>query len=398
VLNVRSDFPFTARRVNGRPLTYFDNAATTQKPRVVIDALVSLYGDGIANVHRAVNFLADDVTQQYEQAREIIASFIGAGTEQITFTANATHGINLVCASLAQKSPLKVVTTTLEHHSNMLPWRQHGDVVFAPWSDTGELDLEALNTIIQKERPSLVALSSASNFLGTLRPIKEIVRRCHERNVPVLIDASQSVAHESCDVAAVDCDYLVFSGHKVYGPGGIGVLYIKDAKNTGFAPTIFGGAMVKEVHEGSHVLADFPYRLEAGTPHIEGVIGLAAAVSYVESLGLVEIRAHEALLTERAKSALAATDATRLLGPPAGMPSAPIVAFELANLAPSSVAKILAERANVIVRSGFHCAQPAHDALKAGPTLRASFGVYNTVQEVELFVQTVRTLIRVTAA
>jgi len=381
-MNVRSEFPFLGRQVNGRPLVYFDNAATTQKPRPVIARLNGLYESGLANVHRSVNFLADEVTAEFEQARETIATFIGASRSEVSFVSNATQAINLVCSGLARQGPLRVLTTTLEHHANLLPWQVYGRVSLVPWDEGGRIDLAALRLLL-RDRPTLLAVSSASNFLGTLQPVREIVRLCREADCLVLLDVSQSIAHQRCDVEDLGCDFMVFSSHKVYGPSGVGVLYIRNATQRGLPPWIYGGSMVKEVRSDAFVLNDYPYRYEGGTPHIEGVIGLAAALEFVEGLGFDAIAAHETMLTRRVKRVVQALPGVRLLGPAADAPSAPLAAFDVRGMQAAAVARILAERANIIVRSGFHCAQPAHDRLHAGPTVRASFGIYNTAEEVE---------------
>jgi cysteine desulfurase/selenocysteine lyase len=382
VLNVRSEFPFLARRVNGRPLIYLDNAATTQKPTHVIDRLTELYTSGLANVHRSVNFLADEVTAEFERARETVASFIGASRSEVVFTSNATNAINLVCSGLARQGSLKVLTTTLEHHANLLPWKVYGTVSLVPWDPTGVIDLTALRELLRRDRPTLLAVSTASNFLGTLQPVEDIVRLCREAGCLVLLDVSQSVAHQRCDVEALGCDFLVFSSHKIYGPSGVGVLYIRGATQRGLPPWVYGGSMVKEVRADTFVLNDYPYRYEGGTPHIEGVVGLASALTYVEDVGFDAIAGHEAALTRQAKRILQTLPGVRLLGPPADTPSAPLASFEVRGIQAPAVARMLAERANIIVRSGFHCAQPAHDALHAGPTVRVSFGVYNTSEEI----------------
>ena len=382
MLNVRADFPYLLRVVNGRPIVYLDNAATTQKPRQVIDRMVALYSDGVANVHRAVNFLASEVTDAFETARETCARFIAADPGEIIFVSNATHGINFVCHALTSDGPIRILTTTLEHHSNLLPWTARGSVDLIPWDRQGHLDLDALEEKLSS-RPALVTVSRASNFLGTLQPIRRIVEACHQAGALVLVDASQSIAHEPHDVRELDCDFLVFSGHKIYGPGGTGALYVKQRLVPRMKPLFIGGAMVKEVHADRYTLNDAPHCFEAGTPNIEGVIGLAEAIDYVERLGYDAIGRHESALVAYAKRQLATIDSIRLLGPDAGEPSAPLVPFEVRGLDSGAVAKILANRANVIVRSGFHCAQPAHDTLNAGPTVRASFAVYNTAEEID---------------
>lgn len=394
MLDVREDFPFLKRQVNGRPVIYFDNAATTQKPRQVIDCLVHRYAAGIANVHRAVNFLANEVTEEFERARETIARFIEAQPHEIVFVANATQAINVVCHSLSIKKggPLRVVTTTLEHHSNFLPWAQKGTVDLIPWTEAGEINLEDFRQRLGS-RPDLVAVARASNFLGTLRPVKELATVCRDAGVPILVDASQSIAHEPHDVRDLGCDYLVFSGHKLYGPGGTGVLYMRGDVMDQMPPVFLGGSMIKEVHAENYVLNDMPYCFEPGTPHIEGVIGLAAALEYVNHIGYARIGAHENALVQYAKAQLRKIPGVAMYGPPPGSPCAPLVAFEVKRLAPTAVAKVLGERGNVIVRSGFHCAQPAHDQLGIGPTVRASFAFYNTRAEIDRMVEILKTLV-----
>jgi cysteine desulfurase/selenocysteine lyase len=407
MLDVRNDFPFLKRHVHGKPIIYFDNAATTQKPQQVIDSLVRRYESGIANVHRAVNFLADEVTEDFEQARETMARFIGCQAREIIFTANATQAINIVCQALSLKKgkPLHVLTTTLEHHSNLLPWTQKGTVDFIPWQMTGEIPWEAfvkslsgkpaspLPTAGQASgRPDMVTVARASNFLGTLHLVKKFATACREAGIPILIDASQAIAHEAQDVRNLGCDYLVFSGHKMYGPGGTGILYARHDVMEHLPPVFLGGSMIREMHALDYVPNDVPYRFEAGTPHIEGVIGLAKAAEYILTIGYDRISSHEAELVQYAKSHLKKIPGLTVYGPPAGEMCAPLVSFAIDRLAPTAVAKILGERANVIIRSGFHCAQPAHDQMGIGPTIRASFAVYNTQGEIDAMTGTLRAL------
>lgn len=392
MLDVRRDFPFLDRPVRDGSLIYFDNAATTQKPRVVIDRITGLLSSGIANVHRAVNFLADEVTEAFEGARETVSALVGTGPSNLVFTAGATHAINLVCRSLSADGPVRVLATSLEHHSNLLPWRDRGEIIWVRWDpQSGAIDLGDLRERLRL-RPHLVAMSRASNFLGTLQPVAEINAAAREAGVPVLVDASQSIAHERHDLDELGCDFLVFSAHKMYGPSGVGVLAVSDRMLARLRPLLLGGQMVKEVRRDDHVLNDVPHRFEAGTPNIEGVIGFAAAVDYVQALGYDAIAGHEAALVQHAKRRLAQLPGIRSFGPPAGAPCAPLVAFSVAGLQSGDVAKILANRANVIVRSGFHCAQPAHDAVGAGPTLRVSFAVYNTTSEIDRMIGVLETL------
>lgn len=391
MLNVRGDFPYLDRRVHGRPLVYLDSAATTQKPRSVIERVVARYTNGIANVHRAVSFLAEEVTDEYESSRETVARFLGCDAREVVFALNATHGINLVCDGLASKGDLRVITTTLEHHANLLPWIARATVELTPWTTSDGVDLEGLRNRLstaETARNTLVTLSTASNFTGTWNRVEEAVRICHEHQALTLVDASQSVAHERVDVSTTGCDFLVFSGHKVYGPSGVGVLFGRGSHLESLQPMVLGGHMVKEVHIDRMVLNDIPHRFEAGTPNIEGVIGLGAALEYIESLGFDAIAAHEHALVQETKERLSRLASVRMYGPAPGQPSAPLVAFDVQGLESVAVAKLLAGRANVIVRSGFHCAQPAHDELHARPTVRASFGVYNDMHDVDVLCDT----------
>lgn len=387
----QGDFPFLDRRVNGLPIIYLDNAATTQKPRVVIDQIATLYRDGLTNVHRAANFLGDETTQAFEDARDTVARFLQADASEIVFFANATQAINVLCVALATAGQLRVITSTLEHHSNLLPWARNGTLAFVPWAEDGTLDLDALGPMLAAGA-DLVALSASSNFLGAVQPIRDIVETCHRYGVPVLIDASQSVAHQRLDVRSLDCDFLVFSGHKVYGPSGVGVLYSRGDRLQALTPVFVGGGMVKEVHADRWVPNDLPHRFEPGTPHIEGVIGLAAALDYVDTLSWPAIEAHEQSLVLHAKNALSALRGVRVLGPAPGRPCVPLVSFQLQGLEPAAVARALSRRRNIVLRSGFHCAQPAHDRLGAGPTLRASFAVYNTHDEIDVMVDLLQSL------
>jgi cysteine desulfurase/selenocysteine lyase len=390
MLDVRCDFPFLNREVNGSPLIYFDNAATTQKPRAVIECIQNLYASGVANVHRAVNFLAEEVTELFEESRRTVARFIGAHPREIVFVSGSTHALNFIAASLNGSRPPRVLTTTLEHHSNLLPWK---NAEFIPWAASGVIDTDALHRKLRTQ-PDLVAITHASNFLGTIQPVREIIAACKERHVPVLVDASQSIAHVPVNVRELECDYLVFSGHKIYGPSGTGVLYIHHKHLDAIRPLFVGGSMVKEVHAGHFVMNDIPYRFEAGTPNIEGVIGLGTALNYLNALGYEAVAQHECRLVEYARERLARIPGLTLYGPPSGTPSAPLVSFQMRGLESGAITKSLAGRANIIVRSGFLCAQPAHNELGIGPTVRASFGIYNTLPEIDCMAELLETLRR----
>jgi len=394
MLPAREDFPALRRYHQGKPIVYLDSAATTQKPRQVIDRIQDLYLDGVSNVHRAVNFLADEVTTAFEESRETVARRIGAHTRETVFVQNATHGINYVWAALSARlnRPARVITSTLEHHSNLLPWMR-GTVRFVPWAEDGELSVSSLAGML-KEKPDLVALSTASNFLGTLQPVADIVAACHEAGTQVLLDISQTIAHARFDVNDIPCDYLVFSGHKVYGPGGSGVLFVREDHLDSTPPAILGGSMVKEVHQDRYVEQMAPHKYEAGSPCTEAVIGLAAALDYLDHFGEAEIAGYENALTQHALERLADLNDCKVLGPPVGKPRAPLVSFSLRGMEPNTVARTLSNRANIVLRSGFLCAQPAHDQLGVGPTLRASFALYNTREEIDQLVDLLRELRR----
>ncbi|MHC4269624.1 MAG: aminotransferase class V-fold PLP-dependent enzyme [Planctomycetota bacterium] len=396
MLNVRKDFPYLERTVNGKPIVYMDSAATAQKPRQVMNRILDLYSSGLSNVHRAVNFLAEEVTQAFEAGRETVARFIGAQTREIIFTYNATQAFNIIKSALSSDRKLRILTTTLEHHSNLLPWIQHCKVEFIPWGDNGKIDMEVMVSKLA-EKPDLMSIASASNFIGTLQPIQEIVAACKKAGVPVLVDASQSIAHRFYDVRELGCDYMIFSGHKIYGPGGIGVLYVRNDVIEKMEPVLLGGSMVKEVHANTYTVNDIPHRFEAGTPNIEGVIGLAAALDYFSKLGYEAVGDHEDELIQYTKQKLVDIKGLIQYGPPPGEPCAPLVSFHIKGLQPTAITKVLANRANVIVRSGFLCAQPAHDQLGIGPSVRVSLGVYNIKDEIDVMVEVLNSITRVLA-
>ena len=391
MLDIRADFPFLERRVNDKPIIYFDNAATTQKPKPVLEAILRVYSSGISNVHRAVNFLADEVTQSFELGRATVAQFIGAQSREIIWVNNATQGINVVCRAMGREKPLRVLTTTLEHHSNILPWMEIAEVGFIDWNTNGKIDVGSLTDKLSG-KPNLVTIGAASNFLGTIQNVREVIRICQSAGVPVLLDASQSIRHESFNVRELGCDYLVFSGHKMYGPGGIGVLYVRNDVLERMYPVFLGGSMVKEVHAQTYVLNDIPYRFEPGTPNIEGVIGLAEAVNYITKIGIGAIKAHEEKIVNYAKERLSEIKGLNMYGPSLGEDCGPIISFHLQGLESTAVAKILGNRSNIVVRSGFHCAQPAHDTLGIGPTVRASFAIYNSREEIDCLVDTLKSI------
>lgn len=389
MLDVSKDFPFLQRTVGGKRIIYLDSAATTQKPQCVIDKVSTVYRNGISNVHRALNFLADEVTVEFENARESVARFIGCSKNEIILTGNATQGLNLVATWLGGESKPKVLTTTLEHHSNLVPWLDKSNVEFVDWAENGQIDLEDLKKKLAKN-PDLFSIAWCSNLLGTVQPMERIMELCREAGVKTLVDASQSIPHIPCDVGQLGCDYMVFSSHKIYGPSGIGVLYVRSSELENLSPVFLGGSMVKEVHCDGYTLNDLPYRFEAGTPNIEGLIGLGEALEYVLDLGYEEIHTHESNLITYAKNCLSEIKEVTLLGPRPQEPSAPLAAFLVDGLESTAVAKILSNRANIVMRSGFHCAQPAHDQLSCQPSCRISLAVYNNYEDIDEFITTLK--------
>jgi cysteine desulfurase/selenocysteine lyase len=391
VERVRADFPALAQSVRGRPLVYLDNAATTQKPRVVVDAVVDVYRTGYANVHRGVHTLSERVTGAFEQARLTVARHLGAARpEEVVFVRGATEGVNLVAASFARPRlgpGDEVLLTAMEHHSNIVPWQlacaeRGARLRAAPISDRGEVLLEEYERLLS-ERTRMVALAHVSNALGTVNPVAEMVELAHRHGVPVLLDGAQAVPHLAVDVRSLGCDFFVFSGHKAYGPAGIGALWGRHDLLREMPPYQGGGEMIRSVSFERTEFADPPHRFEAGTPNIEGAVGLAAALDYLDRVGLDAIQAHEHELLERATAALAALPGLRLIGTAPG--KAAVLSFVLEGVHPHDVGTIL-DHAGVAVRVGHHCAQPVMERFGVPATVRASFGLYNTPQEVDALV------------
>jgi cysteine desulfurase / selenocysteine lyase len=389
---LRADFPILARSVHGRPLVYLDNAATTQKPRVVLDALASYYSSINANVHRGVHELSERATEAYEGARERVRTFFNASsTREIVFTRNATEGINLVAQSFAR--PLlapgdEVLISAMEHHSNIVPWQMAcaatgARLSVAPIDDRGELILEELERRLTA-RTRLLAVTHMSNALGTITPVREIVRMAHAHGVPVLVDASQAAYHMRIDVQRLGCDFLVATGHKLYGPTGIGVLYGREARLDAMPPFLGGGDMIASVSFEGSTWNVLPYKFEAGTPHMAGAVGLHAALDYIESVGFDRIAAHEARLLAAATTALEAVPGIRLIGTARNKGS--IVSFVMDGVHPHDIGTIV-DREGVAIRTGHHCAQPVMERFGVPATARASFAMYNTSEEVDALVR-----------
>jgi cysteine desulfurase/selenocysteine lyase len=380
--SIRADFPFLERLINGRKIAYFDNAATTQKPRRVITAVCDFYANHCANVHRGAHRLSEEASELYESVRGRVARFLGSDEQEIVFVRNATEAINLVSRSLQR--PGDILVPVSEHHSNLLPWRQARSVRPIGIDREGRIDLEDLR---RKLTPgvALVAVAHVTNVLGTVNPVKEIVELASANGSLTLIDASQSVAHLPVDVRALGCDFLVFSGHKMFAPSGIGVLFARGEALEELSPYQVGGGTVKSIDRDTHLFKEIPWCFEAGTPNIEGTIALGAAIDYIEGLGFPGIIEHERRLLAHTLEGLHNIGGVSIHSPARledGLCSA--IAFSLPRIDSQVVARILSDRLNVMVRSGFHCANPLHAELRLAPTVRASYSVYNTVAEIDL--------------
>jgi len=389
---IRKDFPILQREVHGRPLVYLDNAATTQKPLAVLDAMREEYLNANANVHRGVHYLSQQATQLHEAARERVRQFLNARkTEEIVFTRGTTEAINLVaqtfCSSQMQAGD-EVLVTDMEHHSNIVPWQmqalQRGIVVrHLPITDDGELRLDLLDEYLT-EKTRLVSLAHVSNVLGTVNPVSEIVRRAHERGIPVLVDAAQSAPHMAIDVQQLDCDFLALSGHKMYGPTGVGVLYGKEEWLDRLPPYQGGGEMISTVSWKKTTYNELPFKFEAGTPDYVATHGLATAIDYICGLGFDDICAHEQKLLQHCTEQLQQIPGLRILGPSPKSKDA-VVSFVVEGIHPLDMGTLL-DQLGVAVRTGHHCAQPLLERLGLTSTVRASFALYNTLDEVDALV------------
>jgi cysteine desulfurase/selenocysteine lyase len=387
----RDDFPVLRERVNGQRLVYLDNGATTQKPQAVIDAEREYYSHYNANVHRAVHTLSQRATEAYEAARGKVQRFLNAAApEEIVFVRGTTEAINLVAQSYARprlRPGDEIIISTMEHHSNIVPWQmvctQTATVLrVVPINDAGELDFEAYERLIGP-RTRLVAMTHVSNALGSILPVARIIEVAHERNVPVLLDGAQAVSHLPVDVRALDCDFYAFSGHKLFGPTGIGVLYGKRALLEGMPPYQGGGDMIRSVTFEKTEYNEIPYKFEAGTPNIAGVVGLGAALDYVSAIGLDAIAAHESDLLSYATQGVSAVPGLRIIG--TAKEKAGILSFTLEGVHPHDIGTIL-DHQGVAIRAGHHCAMPVMQRYGISGTARASFALYNTRGNVDAMV------------
>src|SRR5271155_3500558 len=395
VARVREDFPILAMPVYGKPLVYLDNAASAQKPNMVLDRIRQAYTSEYANVHRGLHFLANAATEAYEGAREKVRAFLNAGRpEEIIFTRNATEAINLVGYTFGRervKAGDEIVLSIMEHHSNIVPWHflreRYGAVIkWAPVDDEGNFLIDEFEKLLT-DRTKMVAITHMSNVLGTIVPVKEVVRIAHERGIPVLVDGAQAAVHLDVDVRDIDCDFYVVTGHKIYGPTGIGALYAKHEHLIAMPPFNGGGEMIREVFEDRITYGDPPHRFEAGTPATVQAIGLGAAIDYVNSIGRGPIRAHERGLLAYATDRLREINSLKILG--TARDKGAIISFEMKGAHPHDIATII-DRSGVAVRAGTHCVMPLLARFGATASCRASFALYNTREEVDVLASALR--------
>ncbi|MCD8556938.1 MAG: cysteine desulfurase [Bacteroides graminisolvens] len=391
ITKIRADFPILSREVYGKPLIYFDNGATTQKPRCVVDAIVDEYYSVNANVHRGVHFLSQQATELHEGSRETVRRFINARTSaEVIFTRGTTEAINLLAFSFGEefmKEGDEVIISTMEHHSNIVPWqllaaRKGISIKVIPMNDRGELLLDEYEKLFS-DRTRIVSIAHISNVLGTINPVKEMIATAHAHGVPVLVDGAQSIPHMQVDVQDLDVDFFAFSGHKVYGPTGVGVLYGKEEWLDKLPPYQGGGEMIQSVSFEKTTFNELPFKFEAGTPDYIGTTGLAKALDYVSAIGLAQIAAHEHELTTYAMQRLGEIEGMRFLGEAAHKSS--VVSFLVGNIHPFDMGTLL-DRLGIAVRTGHHCAEPLMRRLGIEGTVRASFAMYNTKEEIDALV------------
>jgi cysteine desulfurase/selenocysteine lyase len=391
----RNDFPILFQTIHGKPLIYLDNGATTQKPQVVIDRISDYYKTINSNVHRGVHTLSQRATDAMENARITVQKFINAKEHhEIIFTKGTTESINLVAQTFAQqflKEGDSILISAMEHHANIVPWQQmckqkKANLLIIPILENGELDLENFDELLS-EKVKLLAITHISNVLGTINPIKLLIEKAHKKDIPVLIDAAQSIAHEEIDAQKLDCDFLVFSGHKMYAPMGIGVLYGKSEWLNRLPPYQFGGEMISDVRFDESTFNELPFKFEAGTPNVEGILGLETAIQYLQKIGLKNIAEYEYELLTYATQKLNEIDGIIFHGT-AKYKSA-VLSFNFPNIHNSDVGTIL-DQLGIAVRTGHHCAQPLMDNLCVPGTVRASFSFYNTKDEIDVFVEGVK--------
>lgn len=396
---IRTDFPILAREVYGKPLVYLDNAATTQKPQCVMDKITEMYSIVNSNVHRGVHYLSQAATDEHEAARKTVQRFINANIpEEIVFTRGATESINLVASSFCRsfcKEGDEILITAMEHHSNIVPWQIQADIrglkiKVIPINKDGELIMEEFEKLISP-RTKLIAATHISNVLGTINPIDEIIRIAHSHNIPVLIDAAQSVQHAKVDVQKIDCDFLVFSSHKIYGPTGVGVLYGKEEWLNGLPPYQGGGEMIESVSFEKTTFNKLPFKFEAGTPDFVGTAALATALDYVSSIGLDNIAEYESELLRYATEKMLNLPGIKIIG--TAQHKSSVISFVFNKIHPYDIGTLL-DKMGIAVRTGHHCAEPLMKIMGVEGTVRASFAFYNTKEEVDMLVKGLERIIK----
>ena len=394
---LRNDFPIFKKKINGKDLVYLDNASTTQKPYSVINSITDFYSNYNSNIHRAVYQLAEEATDLYEQSRKKIANFINVRPEEIIFTRNTTESINLIAHSWARSNLKKddvIAITEIEHHSNIVPWQILCQEIgtrldYVGIDESGFLDVEYLIELISSRKVKLVSISHMSNVLGTIVPIERIIKTAHQYKIPVIVDGAQSVPHMPVDAKNLDCDFLVFSAHKMLGPTGVGVLYAKKELLEKMKPFMGGGDMIKEVFKFHTNYNEAPYKFEAGTPNIADVVGFGAAVDYLEKIGMENIRKYEIYLTEYALESMQSLKYITIYGPMDSKFRGGVISFNIADIHPHDLATIMNDH-GIAIRSGHHCAQVLMQRLDVPATSRASFYIYNTKEEIDKFVNAIK--------
>ena len=393
--SIRSQFPILSQNVYGKPLVYFDNAATTQKPQCVIDSLCRYYTTLNSNIHRGAHYLAAQATDEYEQTRQLVQKFINARhSHEIVFTRGTTESINLVASSFGERFVGKgdeIIVSAMEHHSNIVPWqlvceRKGARLRVIPFSDEGVLDLEALETLFN-ERTRIVAVNHVSNTLGTVNPIGEIIQMSHKHNVPVLIDGAQAISHRQVDVQALGCDFYCFSGHKMYGPMGVGIMYGREELLEQLPPYQGGGEMIKDVTFERTTYNELPFKFEAGTPSVGDVIGLHSAIDFMQQIGIDRIATYEKELTDYATEQMHTIDSLRIFGTAPEKTS--VISFLIGNAHPYDTGTLL-DKLGIAVRTGHHCTQPIMDRFGIPGTVRASFAIYNTPAEIDILIAAIK--------
>ena len=398
LLNIRADFPILSEKIYNKDLIYFDNGATTQKPRAVVEKIEEGYYHLNANIHRGVHYLSQKATEAHEAARITVAEFLKAGKhEEIIFTRGTTEAINLVATSFGEafcKAGDEVVVSVMEHHSNIVPWqmlceRKGMTLRVIPMNEKGELDVESFKTLLN-ERTKIVSIAHVSNVLGTINPVAEVIRIAHQNNVPVLVDGAQSVPHIPVNVVELDADFYVFSGHKIYGPTGIGALYGKEKWLNAMPPYQGGGEMIATVTFEKTTYNELPFKFEAGTPDYIGSTALAEALRYVQAIGMDKIAAHEHDLLVYGTERLMEIEGMRIIGTADHKSS--VISFLVGNIHPYDIGMLL-DKLGIAVRTGHHCAQPLIDSLGIPGTVRASFAFYNTKEEIDVFVTALKRVV-----